>query len=45
MKYHEDTVVRPAHIPDKLLFPEKWEFYDVNLDAVTEDIGKVSHFA
>jgi hypothetical protein len=40
-----DTNIVPPHVPDKLLFPEKWEFYDINLDAIKENIGKVNHFA
>jgi hypothetical protein len=32
--YHEPTDIKPENIPDKLLFPEKWNFYDVDLDIV-----------
>lgn len=30
----------PAHLPDKHEFPERWEFYDINLNAVREEIAK-----
>lgn len=29
-----DTEIKPPNIPDALLKPEKWEFYDANLDAI-----------
>jgi len=43
--YHEDTNIQPPNAPDKELFPERWEFYDPNVNAIKEDIGKVTHFA
>lgn len=43
--YHEEVKVLPHHVPDNVLFPERWEFYNVNLDAVKDEIGKVNHFA
>jgi hypothetical protein len=41
----EDSNIMPWHIPDKLLEPEIWKFYDPNLDAIKEDIGRVNNFA
>ena len=32
-------------MPDKELFPERWEFYDFDLNFIKEDIGKVNNFA
>jgi hypothetical protein len=29
-----DTEIHPPNIPDAVLKPEKWEFYDQNLDAI-----------
>ncbi|CAD8073214.1 unnamed protein product [Paramecium primaurelia] len=37
-KYHEDTDVKPIHPPDKELFPEQHKFYDVNMDAIREQL-------
>jgi hypothetical protein len=33
----EATVVETAHPPDAVLLPERWEFYDWNVNAVRED--------
>ena len=34
--YKQPSDVRPIHIPDKVINPEKWKFYDPNLDAIKE---------
>ena len=34
--YKEPSNVRPIHVPDKITNPEKWKFYDPNLDAIKE---------
>jgi len=32
-------------MPDAKLFPEKWDFYDANIEAVKERVGEaVPHF-
>jgi hypothetical protein len=31
-QYHEPTVIVPPHLPEALLHPEKWRFYDPNTD-------------
>lgn len=36
-KYYEPTIVEPPNIPESKLNPEKWRFYDVNLNAVKEE--------
>ena len=34
-KFHEPlTDLNPKNPPDELLFPERWNFYDVDLDNV-----------
>lgn len=34
IKIMPDTEIKPPNIPDAQLKPEKWEFYDANLDAI-----------
>lgn len=36
----QPTEHQPAHLPDKAEFPERWQFYDVNLNAVREEAAK-----
>lgn len=39
--YHEPSKdLAPAHTPEKIRNPEKWKFYDFDLDAVREEIAK-----
>jgi len=35
----------PTHTPEKYKHPEKWLYYDTNLDAVREEVGKDITFA
>lgn len=35
-KYHEPTDQLPQHAPTSVLYPGRWVFYDVDLDAVRE---------
>ena len=45
-QYHEPTKdLEPPHTPDKDHFPEKWRFYDFDLDAIREQVGKDIAFA
>jgi hypothetical protein len=45
-KYHEPLKdLSPKHTPEKEHFPEKWKFYDFNLDTVREEIAKEIAFA
>jgi len=30
----------PAHLPDRDLYPERWNFYDVNLNTIKEDLAR-----
>ncbi len=32
--YKEDANIKPMHLPDKILFPEHWLFYDGDLNKV-----------
>jgi hypothetical protein len=36
----EPANVQPLHIPDKDLFPERWMFYDGDLNKVRAEIAK-----
>lgn len=38
-KYHEPTDQRPPHAPESVLYPGKWQFYDVDLDVVREQLA------
>ena len=38
-KYHMPTVHKPMHSPDNILNPGAWVFYDVDLDAVREQLA------
>jgi hypothetical protein len=38
-KYHMPTLQKPMHIPDNILNPGAWVFYDVDLDAVREQLA------
>jgi len=31
-QYHDPVVHEPLHVPDKELYPERWQFYDTNTD-------------
>jgi len=31
----------PAHLPDSLLHPEQWRFYDTNINAIKPDVGEI----
>ena len=33
-KMMPETEVEPPNLPDKVLHPEKWKFYDPDLDAI-----------
>lgn len=44
-KYHEPTDHKPQHAPESVLKPGKWVFYDVDLDAVKEQLAKNVFFA
>lgn len=45
-KYYEPSKdLQPKHTPEKDLFPERWRFYDFDLDAVREEIAKEITFA
>ena len=45
-KYHEPLKgLGPAHTPEKELNPGKWIFYDYDLDAIREQVGKEIAFA
>jgi len=39
-KYHKPNEVKTTYPTDKELNPEKWKFYDVDMDAVKEEIAK-----
>ena len=44
--YHEPSKnISPKHTPDKETFPGVWRFYDFNLDAIREEVGKDISFA
>lgn len=43
-KYHKPTEVERINPTDKEMNPEKWKFYDVDLDAVKEEIAKNVYF-
>ncbi|KRW99078.1 hypothetical protein PPERSA_07331 [Pseudocohnilembus persalinus] len=45
VKLHEPSDVQPQHPSDNMLFPEKWQFYDGNLDSIKEKIGQPISFA
>lgn len=38
--YHTPADVKPKNIPDKLLFPEHWLFYDGDIGKVRAEIAK-----
>lgn len=38
--YKEPANVQPMHLPDKILFPEHWLFYDRDLNKVRAEIAK-----
>lgn len=38
-KYYEPTEIEPQHTPDKVKNPGKWKYYDVDLDAVRENLA------
>jgi len=44
LKMMPETKIEPQNLPDKILFPEKWEFYDPNLNAIKE-VPEVHTFA
>lgn len=39
------AVKEPPHLPDRLLYPEQWRFYDGNLDAVRPNLDIGGQFA
>ena len=45
-QYHEpSTGLGPQHTPTKDRHPEKWKYYDYDLDVVREEVGKEIAFA
>lgn len=38
IKMMPDTEVAPPNPPDKILNPEKWQFYDANLNAIKPNL-------
>lgn len=45
-KYHKPLEgLQPEHTPDKLLYPERWRYYDYDLDVVREEVAKEIAFA
>jgi hypothetical protein len=44
-KYYKKTEHFPANIPDKVLNPGTWVYYDVDLDAVKEQLAKDYYFS
>lgn len=44
--YHEPSKdLDPMHTPDKKLYPEKWRYYDIDLNVVREEVAKEITFA
>jgi hypothetical protein len=43
-KYTVPIDHKPKHVPDSVLNPETWKYYDVNLDAVREELAKDVNF-
>ena len=44
--YHEPSKdLAPIHTPEKIRNPGKWQYYDINLDAVREEVAKEIAFA
>lgn len=45
-QYHEPLRgLSPTHTPDKVTHPERWRFYDFDLDVVREEVAKDISFA
>jgi len=44
-RYYSPTKVKPTHTPDKENHPEKWKYYDYDLNAVREEVAKQIDFA
>ena len=38
--YKKPVDVEPMHLPDKILYPEHWEFYDGDLNRVRAELAK-----
>ena len=38
-KYHEPTDQQPPNVPNNIANPGRWVFYDVDLDAVKEQLA------
>ncbi len=38
--YKAPSNVKPQHLPEKVLFPEHWMFYDGDLNRVKAEIAK-----
>ena len=45
LKAKFDHTHLPPHLSDKELYPERWQFYDVNLNAVREEVAKDIYIA
>ena len=43
-KYTTPVDHKPKNVPNKELYPENWKYYDVNLDAVREELAKDINF-
>jgi len=40
--YHKPVELEgPAHLPESVLHPEQWKFYDINIDAIKPEVGDV----
>jgi len=45
-KYHQPSdKLGPKHTPDKDLFPERWRFYDIDLNVVREELARDIYFS
>lgn len=45
-RYHSPSKdLEPQHTPEKAYFPEKWKFYDYDLDVIREEVAKEITFA
>ena len=44
-RYYSPTNHHAANLPDKDYFPERWRYYDFDLNAVREEVGKQITFS
>jgi hypothetical protein len=43
--FHKPSKIETAHTPEKIKNPGSWKFYDFDLNAIKEEIGKDITFA